>query len=126
MKLRQAIFFLALFLPAGCSSVPSYYSDRVTSRPSPQHVASAPSEQPSSRPRKQARKAVSVVQSVSLPPQLQQPARTNGAENTGSGDAAPIRRPAVTEPWDPVEGAAAEERRERALVRTMNSICRGC
>lgn len=106
----------AAALLAGCGSVPAYYTSRVSAQPSSAAVAAAdagpreeaPPRRVAKRPRPKRVPSTEVAAAETGSPA---PATV---DNTGSASAA---RPRPSE---------ASVRRDRAIERTLNSICSGC
>jgi hypothetical protein len=107
MTMRQnALFLLGLSATlAGCSSVPSYYSQRMSTPAATSRAAVSPEEEnppraADARRRRAARSAPDVTASTPSP----------AATADDSEDAAKLR----------------SEQRERAIQQRMQSICSGC
>src|SRR5436190_4662774 len=103
---------------AGCSSVPSYYSERVSGKASAGYAAMGPAvadPEPAAPKRRTAKRSRA----------SQTAARRSDAISTASAGASQPTREADAE-TSTLPGAELEAKRERALKRKLNSICQGC
>lgn len=127
-------------LVAGCGSVPSYYSERVSGQRAYTANTATPAAyeeaEPAPRPRTRrvARRKQHPTETVAAPANASpetQVARTGSTENTGNTGSATVERLGVRRPpagtaAEVEEAKARTARREQAISRSINSICQGC
>ena len=118
-------------LMAGCGSTPAYYTQRVTgTAPAAERVAAESRTAPqSTAPRRATRETPAAPRMAS---RTQVSSRRSSADvsssravdNTGAASTAPVGEETRAEREQ--RARALHDRREDALKRSMNSICRGC
>jgi len=118
-------------LMAGCGSTPAYYTQRVTGAPSAVARA-APETRPASEsaaPRRATRETSAAPRmasrtQVSSPRSGPDVSSSRAIDNTGAAATAPVAEQTRAEREQ--RARSLHDRREEALKRSMNSICRGC